>query len=100
MPEVMVPSSSWQLMPQHCQRSAEVVTAKLLPVMFYVAVITLLLITVSVMVSMNLSINWIFWVTFVGQVLIVMMVYRTLTDNYKTDKTFNDFYEDHPIGNQ
>ncbi len=71
-----------------------------LPVMFYVAVITLLLITVSVMVSMNLSINWIFWVTFVGQVLIVMMVYKTLTDNYTTDKTFKDFYEDHPIGNQ
>ncbi len=70
------------------------------PVLFYVAVTTLLLISVSIMVSMSLPINWIFWVTCVGQVLIVMMVYRTLTDNYTTNKTFKDFYEDHPIGNQ
>ena len=70
-----------------------------LPVMFYVAVTTLLLITVSIMVSMNFPINWIFWVTCLGQVLIVLMVIRTLTDNYTTDKTFKDFYEDNPIGN-
>ena len=71
-----------------------------LPVMFYVAVTTLLLLTVSIMVSMSFPINWIFWVTCLGQVLIVIMVYRTLTDNYTTDKTFKDFYEDNPIGNQ
>ena len=66
--------------------------------MFYVAVTTLLLITISVLVSMNLPMNWVFWVTCLGQVFIVMMVYRTLTDNYTTDKTFKDFYEDHQIG--
>ena len=71
-----------------------------LPVMFYVIVTTLLLITVSIMVSMNFPINWIFYVTCIGQVLIVLMVYRTLTDNYTTNKTFKDFYEDNPIGNQ
>ena len=70
-----------------------------LPVMFYVIVTTLLLITVSIMVSMNFPINWIFYVTCIGQVLIVLMVYRTLTDNYTTNKTFKDFYEDNPIGN-
>ena len=71
-----------------------------LPVMFYVAVTTLLLITVSIMVSMSFPIYWIFLVTCLGQVLIVIMVYRTLADNYTTDKTFKDFYEDYPIGNQ
>ena len=71
-----------------------------LPVMFYVWVTTLLLVTVSIMVSMSFPINWVFYVTCLGQVLIVMMVYRTLTDSYTTDKTFKDFYEDHPIGNQ
>lgn len=70
-----------------------------LPVMFYVAVTTLLLITVSIMVSMKSPINWIFYVTCIAQVLIVLMVYRTLTDNYTTDKTFKGFYEDNPIGN-
>ena len=62
--------------------------------MFYVAVTTLLLITVSIMVSMNFSMNWIFWVTCLGQVLILIMVYRVLTDKYATDKTFKDFYEE------
>lgn len=71
-----------------------------LHVMFYVAVTTLLLITVSIMVSMNFPINWIFYTTSLGQVLIILMVYRTLSDNYTTDKTFKDFYEDNPIGNQ
>lgn len=71
-----------------------------LPVMFYVWITTLLLVTVSIMVSMNVPINWVFYVTCVGQVLIVMMVYRTLTDSYNTDKTFKDFYEDNPIGNE
>lgn len=71
-----------------------------LPVMFYVTITTLLLITVSIMVSMNFPINWIFWVTCLGQILIVIMVYRTLTDSYTTGKTFKDFYEDNPIGNQ
>lgn len=71
-----------------------------LPVMFYVAVTTLLLITVSVMIFMSFPTNWIFWVTCLGQVLMVVMVYRTLTDIYTTDKTFKDYYEDNPIGNQ
>ena len=71
-----------------------------LPVMFYVWITTLLLVTVSIMVSMNAPINWVFYVTCVGQVLIVMMVYRTLTDSYNTDKTFKDFYEDNPKGNE
>lgn len=71
-----------------------------LPVMFYVWITTLLLVTVSIMVSMNVPINWVFYVTCVGQVLIVMMVYRTLTDSYNTDKTFKDFYEDNPKGNE
>ena len=69
-----------------------------LSVMFYVTITTLLLITVSIMVSMQLPMNWIFWVTCIGQILIVLMVYRTLTDSYTTNKTFKDFYEDHPIG--
>ena len=69
------------------------------PVMFYVTITTLLLITVSIMVSIKSAINWIFYITCIGQVLIVLMVCRTLTDNYTTDKTFKDFYEDNPIIN-
>ena len=68
------------------------------PVMFYVAVTTLLLVTLTIMAAMNLPFNLIFWLMCAGQLLVVLMVYKVLRDNYTTDKTFEDFYEDHPIG--
>jgi len=66
--------------------------------MFWVATTTLILITVAIMASMNFPFNWVFYITVSGQAAVVYMVYKVLTDNYKTDKTFEDFYEDHPIG--
>ena len=71
-----------------------------LPVMFYVWVTTLLLITVSIMASMNMPFNWIFYLVVIGQIMVALMVYRVLVDNYSTTKTFQDFYEDHPIGRE
>jgi hypothetical protein len=46
---------------------------------------------------MNMAFNWIFYATVLGQGLVLLMVYKVLTDNYKTSKTFEDFYEDRPI---
>ncbi|MCB0446361.1 MAG: hypothetical protein KDD03_02415 [Gelidibacter sp.] len=69
------------------------------PVMLYVVVTTLLLVTLTIMVSMNLPFGWVFWLTCFGQFMVVVMVYRVLKDNYRTDKTFDVFYEDHPIEN-
>lgn len=71
-----------------------------IPVMFYVAFATLLLVTLSIMAAMNFPFNWVFYLTVFGQGIVVLMVYRVLTDKYKTDKTFEDFYEDHPIGRE
>ncbi len=71
-----------------------------IPVMFYVASTTIMLITVTIMVSMDMPFNWVFYLTCLGQIMVAIMVYKVLTDSYKTDKTFADFYEDHPIGNQ
>ncbi len=68
-----------------------------IPVIFYVALTTLLLVTLTIMVAMDLPFNWVFYVTCLGQVLVVVMVYKVLKDNYTTDKTFEDFYEDFPI---
>jgi membrane protein implicated in regulation of membrane protease activity len=68
--------------------------------MFYVAVTTLLLVTLTIMVAMDMSFTWVFYVMILGQVLVAVMVYKVLRDNYSTDKTFEDFYEDHPIGKQ
>ncbi len=68
--------------------------------MLWVASTTLLLVTVTIMAAMNFPFNWVFYLTLLGQVLVVLMVYKVLTDNYKTNKTFEDFYEDHPIKNR
>ena len=65
--------------------------------MFWVGITTLVLITVTIMASMGFPFNWVFYVTVIGQVMVVYMVYKVLTDNYQTDKTFEDFYEDRPI---
>ncbi len=63
----------------------------------YIAITTLLLITITIMCSMNFPFNWVFYLTVICQILVVLMVYKVLTDNYSTDKTFEHFYEDHPI---
>ena len=66
----------------------------------WVLAATMALVTVTIMSVMNLPFNWVFYCTVLGQAIIVLMVYKVLTDNYTTNKTFNDFYEDHPIGNR
>lgn len=66
--------------------------------MAIVAFTTMVLIVLTIMVSMNFSFNWVFYLTIIGQALVVFMVYKVLTDDYRTDKTFEDFYEDHPMG--
>lgn len=71
-----------------------------IPVMFYVWITTLLLLIVTIMVSMDLPFNWVFYSTVIGQILVAVMVYKVLKDNYRTEKTFADFYEDHPIGRE
>lgn len=66
--------------------------------MALVAYTTLVLVIVTIMASMNFPFNWVFYVTLVGQAMVIYMVYKVLTENYHTSKTFEDFYEDHPIG--
>ncbi|NQX76307.1 MAG: hypothetical protein HRT75_01095 [Gilvibacter sp.] len=63
--------------------------------MSLVWITTLLLVTLTIMVTMDLPFNWVFYLSVLGQVFVVLMVYRVLTDDYTTDKTFDDFYEDY-----
>lgn len=68
--------------------------------LFWVGATTLVLITITIVAAMNLPFNWILFLTIIGQVMVIFMVYNVLTDTYSTTKTFADFYEDHPIGNE
>lgn len=65
--------------------------------MFYVALTTVLLITITIMCAMNFPFNWVFYLTVFGQMMVVVMVYKVLKDTYTTDKTFRHFYEDRPM---
>ncbi|MBU2904654.1 MULTISPECIES: hypothetical protein [Arenibacter] len=65
--------------------------------MFWVAATTLVLISLTIMTAMNFPFNWVFYITVLGQIMLVYMVVRVLKDNYTTDKTFKDFYEDYPL---
>lgn len=63
----------------------------------YIIIATFLLISVTVMASLNIAFTWVFYVTIIGQASIVLMVYKILKDKFTTDKTFEHFYEDRPI---
>lgn len=65
--------------------------------MFLMAVTTLLLVTTTIFASLNIAFSWIFLLTVFGQVLFLFTVYKILRDDYSTDKTFADFYEDKPL---
>lgn len=65
--------------------------------MYRVAITTVILITVTIMAAMNFSFYWVFYLTVLGQIMVVNMVYKVLADNYTTNKTFKDLYEDHPM---
>lgn len=63
----------------------------------YIAITMFLLFFITILAALNYSFSWIFYLTVIGQVFLLIMVYKVLTDNYKTEKTFEDFYEDNPI---
>lgn len=65
-----------------------------------VAIATIALLLLTIMAALDFPFNWVFYVTVLGQALLIYMVYRVLVDDYKTDKSFEDFYEDHPIGKE
>jgi len=64
--------------------------------MFLLGFTTLILIIVTIFASLNLSFTWVFYSIVFGQSLLVFTVYKVLKDDYQTDKTFKDFYEDRP----
>ena len=51
--------------------------------MFWVASTTLVLFTVTLMAAVNAPFNWVFYITVIGQMMIVYMVLKVLKDNYK-----------------
>ncbi len=65
--------------------------------MLFVALTTIVLLMVTLFSAMDFPFGLIFYLTVIGQIMVIIMVYKVLTDNYSTNKTFEDFYEDRPI---
>ncbi|AZJ34661.1 hypothetical protein [Tenacibaculum singaporense] len=66
--------------------------------MFLVLFVTIFLLVLTVLAFTNIGFSWMFILTVIGKLLVILMVYKVLRDQYTTDKTFEDFYEDYPIG--
>lgn len=58
---------------------------------------TLYLVVFTILTQLDTPIELLFGMLAVGQVLVLIMVYKVLTDNYTTNKTFKDWYEDKPV---
>ena len=67
---------------------------------FLVLFVTIFLLVLTALAYTNIGFSWVFILTVIGQLLVVLMVYKVLKDHYTTDKTFEDFYEDYPIGRE
>ncbi|MEZ4968592.1 MAG: hypothetical protein R2814_02795 [Flavobacteriaceae bacterium] len=64
---------------------------------FQVAATTLVLFSLTIMAAMDFPFHWIFYITVIGQIMLISMVFKVLRDKYTTDKTFKEFYEDYPL---
>ncbi|HNP68866.1 MAG TPA: hypothetical protein PKH16_13245 [Aequorivita sp.] len=66
----------------------------------YLVITTFVLVTVAVFATMDFPFSWVFYLTVFGQAFLIFSVFKVLKDNYTTTKTFEDFYEDYPIGRE
>ena len=62
----------------------------------WLGITTFILVLVTIFATLNFSFAAVFYLTVIGQVLLVITVFKVLKGNYTTDKTFDDFYEDRP----
>lgn len=67
---------------------------------FYLTITTILLVAVATLVYYNASFTAVFYTVLAGQAWWIFSVYKVLKDDYVTEKTFDDWYEDHPIGRE
>ena len=57
---------------------------------------TLFVLAFAALCQTNINLSTLMLIFIVGQILILLMVYIVLKDNYSTTKTFKNWHEDHP----
>lgn len=71
-----------------------------LSALFYVIITSLLLAAVAIMVFYDVSFDVVLYTVVAGQAWWLLTVYKVLTDDYSTEKEFDDWYEDNPVGRE
>lgn len=66
----------------------------------YLVLTSFVLVTVAIVAALDFPFGWVFYLTVLGQALLIASVFKVLKDSYATNKTFEDFYADYPIGKQ
>lgn len=66
----------------------------------YLVITTVILITVALFAAMDFPFRWVFFIAIFGDIFLIFSVLKVLKDKYSTNKTFRDFYGDHPIGKE
>ncbi|MDN3724186.1 hypothetical protein QRD02_07310 [Aequorivita sp. SDUM287046] len=64
----------------------------------YILITTAILVMVAIFAALDFPFGWIFYLTVLGEAFLIFTVFRVLKDAYTTTKTFEDFYEDNPVG--
>jgi hypothetical protein len=64
--------------------------------MFLVVITSVFLVIFTVFSQLDISLRIMNALFLAGNGLVLLMVYKVLTDKYSTSKTFKDWYEDHP----
>jgi uncharacterized membrane protein YqjE len=64
--------------------------------MLAVGLTTAVLFVVTILAALDFSFSSVFILTVLGQGLLIWTVFKVLKDDYSTEKTFDDFYEDRP----
>ncbi|WP_347562588.1 hypothetical protein [Gramella sp. KN1008] len=58
---------------------------------------TFILVLLTILASLQFPFPILYFLMVTGQILLLFTVYKVLTDKYVTKKTFEDYYEDHPV---
>tara|TARA_R100000655_G_scaffold104194_1_gene151217 strand:- start:522 stop:746 length:225 start_codon:yes stop_codon:yes gene_type:complete len=64
----------------------------------FLVITSVILLLLTILASTGIGFAPIFYFMIAGQALFLLTVYKVLTDDYKTCKTFKDGYEDHTPG--
>lgn len=63
------------------------------PGIFLLILTSIVLVLVAILAALNFEFSLVFYLVCIGQLLLIVTVYKVLTDTNKPTTTFDEFYE-------